>query len=107
MVESGNQDGHGLNMVHADIKLVLQHSSPLITHTGKSFFPLVSALRVHITEDPKRGKSPTKDPTKQDPLPPPFPDGFGAYAVVVVVVDLEDLFPPFEAHLGQKTITKC
>lgn len=69
MVKSGNQNGHSLDMIHTDIELILQHSSPLITHTSKGFFPLLKSLGAHIPENPKANNDPQNHPSNQKLLP--------------------------------------
>lgn len=91
MMEGGNEDRHSLNMVHAHIKLILQHSSSLITHTCKSFFSLRGSLGAHVPEDPQGYQSPTNYPSNQNPFPPCFPNSFGPNTLVVAMVDLENV----------------
>ena len=52
MMEGGDEDRHCLDMIHADIKLVLKHPSPLITHASQGLFPLFCSLGAHVVEDP-------------------------------------------------------
>lgn len=108
MVKGWDHNGHGLDMIHTHIKLILQHSSPLVTHTCKGLFPLLGSLEAHVPEDPQRHHGPTKNPCNQELPPPSFWDSLGPKILVVMMVDLTtvpwDFFPPFEPHLD--TITK-
>lgn len=91
MVKGGDQNGHGLDMVHTDVKLILQHPSPFITHACESFFPLLSTLQAHVAEDPQRYYEPTHDPCQQN-LPPQRSLNFlRANILVVLLVDFATL----------------
>lgn len=89
MVESGDQNGHGLDMVHADIKLVLQHSSSFIAHATEGLSPLLCGLRAQVPEDPERKDDPNDDPYEQNLPPPSLPESLRPSLLVVrAVVDL-------------------
>lgn len=109
MVESWDQNRESLDMVHADIKLILQHPSSLITHASEHLLALFGSLRAHTTEDPNRSQGPTNYPWKQELSPPILANFLGTNILVVQMVDLEaivwDFIPTFEPHLAT-TITK-
>lgn len=88
MVKGGDQNRHGLQMVHAHIKLILKHPSPLITHACKGFFPFLSGLGAHIPKDPYRDDDPTNYPSDQELSPPCFSYSLGPNILVIVMVDL-------------------
>lgn len=58
MVKGGDENRHGLYMIHAHVKLILQHSSPFIAHVRKSLLPLFISLGAHEPEDPQARKHP-------------------------------------------------
>lgn len=39
VVEGGDEDGKGVDMVYTDAELVLQHPRPLITHVQQNLLP--------------------------------------------------------------------
>lgn len=103
MVEGGDQDRHSLNMIHANVELILEHTSSLIAHTSKRLFPLVHSLRGKAPESPERNQNPGDDPSNQHLPPKSLAESNGAKEMMRETRrDLEsacgDLVPE-EAHL--------
>jgi hypothetical protein len=60
-------------MVHANIKLVLEHSGSLIAHISKSFSSLLHLCQIHEPKYPQTYHKPYHDPQNEELLPPCFP----------------------------------
>lgn len=85
MVEGGDEDGECLEVVHADVELVLEHAGALVAHAGEGLPALLDGLGVLVVEDPAGSERPAEDPEQQQPAPPALPHGAGAQVVGVHV----------------------
>lgn len=52
MVKGGNKNSQGMDMVQADIELILQHAGPFITHIAKCLFPSQINIPVEVPKQP-------------------------------------------------------
>jgi len=85
-MKSGDKNGKGMNMVDTNIELILQHSSPLITHATQHLLPPHSIISIHAIVYCQTKKCHSHDPEQQN-FGKPSPVG------------LYKCIPPFGPHL--------
>jgi hypothetical protein len=67
VVEGGDEDGERLEVVHADVKLVLEHARALVAHAGERLPALGDGLVAHPEADDGGEEHPEEDPERDEP----------------------------------------
>jgi hypothetical protein len=67
VVEGGDEDGERLEVVHADVKLVLEHARALVAHAGERLPALADGLVAHAKVDEGGDEDPRADPERDEP----------------------------------------
>jgi hypothetical protein len=69
VVEGGDEYGERLQVVHADVELVLQHARALVAHAGQRLPSLLDGLGAHVVEHVGGDEEPEKEPGEEQPPP--------------------------------------
>jgi hypothetical protein len=69
VVEGGDEYGERLQVVHADVELVLQHARALVAHAGQRLPPPLDGLGAHGVEDTAGDAEREEEPEQEHPAP--------------------------------------
>jgi len=67
VVEGGDEDGERLEVVHADVQLVLEHARAVVAHDGERLPALVDGLVAHPEVEEGGDEDPDGDPERDEP----------------------------------------